>query len=178
MAKAAAFRHAVNCRDTHGLFAANGIAFNHESPRRPDTYVTRKITRAAARIARGLQTELKLGNLTARRDWGYAPEYVEGMWRALQADEPGDFLFATGKAHSVRDFLEFAFAEAGLDPERHVTTDARHLRPTEARELYGDASKAREVLGWEPETDLRGLVKILVAHDLTLADAEAAGRTT
>ena len=173
VARVAAFHHAANCREA-GLFAVNGILFNHESPRRPATFVTRKITRAAARIAVGLEDELKLGNLSARRDWGYAPEYVEGMWRSLRADSPDDYVFATGAAHSVREFLELAFAEVGLDPDRYVTTDARHLRPTEARELYGDASRAKRALGWEAKTDLRGVIRAMVAHDLREAEADAA----
>ena len=172
IARVAAFHHAENCREA-GLFAVNGILFNHESPRRPPTFVTRKITRAAARIAVGLEDELKLGNLTARRDWGYAPEYVEGMWRSLRADEPDDYVFATGTARSVREFLELAFAEVNLDPDRYVSTDARHLRPSEAKELYGDASKAKRLLGWEAKTDLRGVIRAMIAHDLREAEAEA-----
>jgi len=173
VARVAAFHHARNCRDA-GLFAVNGILFNHESPRRPPTFVTRKITRAAARIALGLDRELKLGNLSARRDWGYAPEYVEGMWRSMQVDSPDDYVFATGAAHSVREFLEMAFAEVNLDPDDYVTTDARHLRPAEARELYGDASKAKRALGWEATTDLRGVIRAMVAHDLRVEEATAA----
>ena len=142
VAKVYAYWMTRNYRDAYGLFAVNGILFNHESPRRGETFVTRKITRAVARIAAGLQDELFLGNLDARRDWGYATEYVEGMWRMLQTDEPADYVLATGTSYSVRDFVELSFAHAGLDWERHVRLDPRYLRPTEVDDLIGDAGRA------------------------------------
>ena len=176
VAKVAAYHQTVNYRESYGLFAANGILFNHESPRRGEEFVTRKITRAAGRIAAGLQDELKLGNLDARRDWGYAPEYVGAMWRMLQTDEPHDLVIATGADHGVREFLNLAFAAAGLDPDAHVSTDPRHRRPAEVHVLRGDATAARDLIGWEAETDLAGLVRIMVEHDLDLARREAAAR--
>ena len=139
-----------NYREAYGLFATNGILFNHESPRRGETFVTRKITMAVARIAAGLQDTLYMGNLDAARDWGYAKEYVEAMWRMLQADEPDDFVIATGTSYTVRDFLQIAFEHVGLDWEKHVRFDERYLRPTEVDNLIGDASKAEKVLGWKP----------------------------
>ena len=159
-----------NYREAYGLFACNGILFNHESPRRGETFVTRKITMAVARIAAGLQDELYLGNLDARRDWGYAPEYTDAMWRMLQADEPDDYVVATGTSYSVGDFVRLAFDHAGLDWERHVRFDPRYLRPTEVDDLIGDASHARDVLGWQPEVFTPELVKIMVD-----ADREALG---
>ncbi len=165
-AKVYAYWMTRNSRDAYGLFAVNGILFNHESPRRGETFVTRKITRAVARIAAGLQDELFLGNLDARRDWGYAPEYVEGMWRMLQADEPADYVLATGTSYSVRDFVELSFAHAGLDWERHVRLDPRYLRPTEVDDLVGDASRARDRLGWEAKVLTPELVRIMVDADV------------
>jgi GDPmannose 4,6-dehydratase len=169
-AKVYAYWMTRNYRDAYGLFAVNGILFNHESPRRGETFVTRKITRAVARIAAGVQDELFLGNLDARRDWGYAPEYVEGMWRMLQADEPADYVLATGTSYSVRDFVELSFAHAGLDWEKHVRLDPRYLRPTEVDDLIGDASRARDQLGWEAKVHTPELVRIMVD-----ADREALG---
>jgi GDPmannose 4,6-dehydratase len=154
-----------NYREAYGLFACNGILFNHESPRRGETFVTRKITTAVARIAAGLQSELYLGNLDARRDWGYAPEYTDAMWRMLQADEPGDYVIATGTSYSVGDFVRMAFEHAGLDWEKHVKFDPRYLRPTEVDDLIGDASKAKELLGWQVQTYTPELVKIMVDAD-------------
>ncbi len=164
-AKVYAYWMTRNYRDAYGLYAVNGILFNHESPRRGETFVTRKITRAVARIAAGLQDELFLGNLDARRDWGYAPEYAEGMWRMLQADEPNDYVLATGTSYSVRDFVELAFAHAGLDWEQHVRIDPRYLRPTEVDDLVGDASRAKERLGWEAKVNTPELVRIMVDAD-------------
>ena len=154
-----------NYREAYGLFACNGILFNHESPRRGETFVTRKITMAVARIAAGLQDELYLGNLDARRDWGYAPEFTDAMWRMLQADEPGDYVVATGTSYSVGDFVRMAFEHAGLDWEKHVKFDPRYLRPTEVDDLIGDASKAKELLGWQAQTYTPELVKIMVDAD-------------
>jgi GDPmannose 4,6-dehydratase len=154
VAKVAAFWAAVNYREAYGMFASNGILFNHESERRGETFVTRKITRAVARIKHGLQEKLYLGNLDAKRDWGYAPDYVEAMWLMLQADEPADYVIATGEMHSVREFLELSFARAGLDWQAHVEIDPRYFRPSEVDALQGDASKARELLGWRPRHSL------------------------
>jgi GDPmannose 4,6-dehydratase len=147
------------------MFTVNGILFNHESPRRGETFVTRKITRAAARIAAGLQKELYLGNLDAVRDWGYAPEYVEAMWRMLQADEPTDYVVATGAANTVRDFLQYSFEHVGLEWEKHVRFDDRYLRPSEVDALIGDASKAEQVLGWKPTVLPEDLARIMVDAD-------------
>ena len=154
-----------NYREAYGLFACNGILFNHESPRRGETFVTRKITMAVARIAAGLQDELYLGNLDARRDWGYAPEYTDAMWRMLQADEPNDYVVATGTSYSVGDFVRMAFEHAGLEWEKHVKFDPRYLRPTEVDDLIGDASRAKELLGWQAQTYTPELVKIMVDAD-------------
>ena len=154
-----------NYREAYGLFACNGILFNHESPRRGETFVTRKITMAVARIAAGLQSELYLGNLDARRDWGYAPEYTDAMWRMLQADEPNDYVVATGTSYSVGDFVRMAFEHAGLDWEKYVRFDPRYLRPTEVDDLIGDASRAKEILGWQAQTYTPELVKIMVDAD-------------
>lgn len=175
IAKAAAYWTTVNYRDAYGLFATNGILFNHESPRRGETFVIRKITRAAARIKAGLEEKLFLGNLDARRDWGYAPEYVEAMWRMLQLDEPDDFVIATGESHSVREAVEIAFARAGLDPAEHVEVDTRYYRPTEVDDLRGDASKARRELGWEPKVGFRELVELMVDADLEAAGVSPGG---
>ena len=160
-----------NYREAYGLFACNGILFNHESPRRGETFVTRKITMAVARIAAGLQDVLYLGNLDARRDWGYAPEYADAMWRMLQADEPADYVVATGTSYSVGDFVRMAFEHAGLDWEKHVKFDPRYLRPTEVDDLIGDATKAKDVLGWQAQTFTPELVKIMVDADRERLDA-------
>ncbi len=165
-AKVFAFWQTVNYREAYDLFCANGILFNHESPRRGEDFVTRKITLAAARIKLGLQEKLTLGNLQARRDWGFAGDYVRAMWAMLQADEPDDFVVATGQNHSVEDFLNAAFAAVDLDWHDHVETDPRFLRPSEVDDLRGDASKARRVLGWEPTVDFEGLARMMVEHDL------------
>lgn len=159
-----------NYRDAYGLFASNGILFNHESPRRGETFVTRKITKAVARISRGLQTELYLGNLDARRDWGYAPEYVLAMWKILQADSPDDFVIGSGTDVSVREFLEMAFQHAGLDWEKYVRFDNRYLRPTEVDTLVADPSKAESSLNWKARVDPKELAKIMVNHDLATLD--------
>jgi GDPmannose 4,6-dehydratase len=158
-----------NYREAYGMFAVNGILFNHESPRRGETFVTRKITRAAARIKAGLDHELYLGNLDAVRDWGYAAEYVEGMWRMLQADEPGDYVLATGTAYTVRDFVQLAFEHLGLDWREHVRFDGRYLRPAEVDALIGDYAKAEVELGWKPGVQVPELVRIMV--DADYADA-------
>ncbi|MBY6349116.1 GDP-mannose 4,6-dehydratase [Rhodococcoides corynebacterioides] len=161
-----------NYREAYGLFAVNGILFNHESPRRGETFVTRKITRAVARIKAGLENDLYMGNLDAVRDWGYAPEYVEGMWRMLQADEPDDYVLATGGNYSVRDFLTTAFEHAGLDWEKHVKFDERYLRPTEVDALVGDAGKAERILGWKPSVHTPDLAKIMVDADIAALEHE------
>ncbi len=153
-------------RGAYGLYACSGIAYNHESPRRGENFVTRKISLAAARIKRGLQSELSLGNLDARRDWGYAPEYVEGMWRMLQQDQPDDYVFATGTTHSVEDFLAAAFGSVGLEWRDHVKLDPRFVRPAEVAQLVGDARKARTQLGWVPQTTMHGVAELMVAADL------------
>lgn len=165
-AKVYSYWMARNYREAYGLFAVNGILFNHESPRRGETFVTRKITRAAARIKSGLQDELYLGNLDARRDWGYAPEYVVAMWQMLQQDEATDYVVATGTDHSVRDFVQFAFEHVGLDWEKYVRTDSNYLRPTEVDSLVGDASLAEETFGWKATVHPRELARIMVDHDL------------
>lgn len=157
-----------NYREAYGLHAVNGILFNHESPRRGETFVTRKITRAVARIKQGLQHELYLGNLDARRDWGYAPEYVVAMWKMLQVDEPEDFVVATGTDFSVKDFVKIAFEAANLNWENHVRFDDRYLRPTEVDALVGDATKAAQKLGWRYETSPEKLAQIMVEHDIKL----------
>ena len=147
------------------MFACNGILFNHESPRRGETFVTRKITQAVARIAAGMQDFLYLGNLDAKRDWGYAKEYVEAMWRMLQQDDPDDYVIATGETHSVREFLEEAFGHVGLRWEDYVKQDPRYMRPAEVDMLLGDGTKAREKLGWTPQTTFRDLVRLMVDAD-------------
>jgi len=156
----------VNYREAYGLHASNGILFNHESPRRGETFVTRKITRAVARIKHGLQQEVYLGNLDARRDWGYARDFVEAMWLMMQQDEPDDYVVATGETHSVREFAEEAFDYAGLDWEKHVRHDPRYHRPTEVDVLLGDAQKARDKLGWRPQVTFKELVHLMVDADL------------
>ncbi|MFG2191323.1 GDP-mannose 4,6-dehydratase [Streptomyces sp. NPDC048639] len=165
----------VNYREAYGLFAVNGILFNHESPRRGETFVTRKITRAVARIKAGLQDRLYLGNLDAVRDWGYAPEYVEAMWLMLQRDEPDDYVVATGEAGSVRDFLETAFAAADLDWAKYVRFDPKYERPSEVDALIGDASKAESLLSWKPEVKWPELARIMVDADVSRLDAELSG---
>jgi GDPmannose 4,6-dehydratase len=166
ISKVFAHQMTIQYRDAYGLFASNGILFNHESPRRGPTFVTRKVTRAVAGILAGTLDKLYLGNLDARRDWGYAPEYVDAMWRMLQHDEPGEFVVATGEMHTVREFVELAFSLVGLDWTDHVAIDPRYFRPTEVDELCGDATKAREVLGWQPTTSFAELVRIMLAADL------------
>ena len=163
----------VNYRESYNLHASSGILFNHESPRRGETFVTRKITRAATRIKLGLQESIYLGNLDAKRDWGYAKEYVEMMWLMLQQDTPGDYVVATHEAHSVKEFCEEAFGLLGLDWEKHVQYDQRYERPAEVDLLIGDPAKARKQLGWEPKVKFKELVKIMIAHDLELAKREA-----
>jgi GDPmannose 4,6-dehydratase len=162
----------VNYREAYGLHAVNGILFNHESERRGETFVTRKITRAATRISLGLQEKLYLGNLEAKRDWGHAEDYVEAMWLMLRHDTPEDFVIATGETYTVREFAEKVFAYVGLDWERYVEIDARYFRPTEVRVLQGDATRAREVLGWEPRVRIDQLVSRMVEFDLELARQE------
>lgn len=171
-AKAYAYHITVNYRESYGLFACNGILFNHESERRGETFVSRKITRAATRIKLGLQKRLYLGNLDARRDWGHAKDYVEAMWLMLQAGEADDYVIATGETHSVREFLSEAFGCLDLDWKEYVETDPRYYRPAEVDLLLGDASKARRVLGWEPKITFKQLVRIMVDHDLELARLE------
>lgn len=161
-----------NYREGYGLFAVNGILFNHESPRRGETFVTRKITRAVARIKAGQQDVLYMGNLDAVRDWGYAPEYVEAMWRMLQVDEPDDYVVATGTDYTVRDFLQFSFEHAGLDWEKFVRFDERYLRPTEVDALVGDSSRAQTKLGWIPKTLTPELAKIMVDADIESLESE------
>jgi GDPmannose 4,6-dehydratase len=166
VAKVFSYWATVNYRESYGLCASNGIMFNHESPRRGETFVTRKISRAVAAIKHGLQKELFLGNLDAKRDWGYAPEYVEAMWRILQVDEGDDFVLATGETHSVREFVEAAFAYADLDWKQFVRHDPRYERPAEVDVLFGDASKAKKILGWEPKVRFHELVRIMVGADM------------
>jgi GDPmannose 4,6-dehydratase len=156
----------VNYREGYDLFACSGILFNHESPRRGETFVTRKISRAVAAIKLGLQKELYLGNMDAKRDWGYAPEYVEGMWRMLQAERPDDYVLATNETHTVKEFVEEAFAHVGLDWQKHVKYDARYERPAEVDLLIGDPAKAKKQLGWEPKVRFKELVQIMVDADV------------
>ncbi|MEA3186930.1 MAG: GDPmannose 4,6-dehydratase [Chthoniobacter sp.] len=169
-AKMFAYWATVNYRESYSMHASNGILFNHESPRRGETFVTRKITRAVARIKRGKQKDLYLGNLDAKRDWGYAKEYVEGMWRMLQQDEPQDYVLATNETHTVREFVEAAFARADLDWQEFVKYDARYERPAEVDLLIGDPAKAKANLGWEPAVRFRELVNLMVDADLRLVD--------
>ena len=176
VAKMFAYWTTVNYRESYEIFATNGILMNHESPRRGETFVTRKITRAVARIQAGLQDELYLGNLDACRDWGYAPEYVEAMWMMLQHDEPDDFVIATGESHSIREFAQLAFARVGLDWERHVKVDERYYRPAEVDFLRGNSSKAKRVLGWEPRTSFPQLVELMVDADVRLLEDTLSGR--
>ncbi len=170
VAKVFAYWATVNYRESYGMHASNGILFNHESPRRGATFVTRKITRAVARIKKGLQKDLYLGNLDAKRDWGYAPEYVEGMWRILQHDEPDDYVLATNETHTVQEFVDAAFGHAGLDPKEFVKYDARYERPSEVDLLIGSPAKAKEKLGWEPKVKFSELVKIMVDADIAELD--------
>jgi GDPmannose 4,6-dehydratase len=176
-AKVYAYWATVNYREAYGMFAVNGILFNHESPRRGETFVTRKITRAVARIKAGLQDRLYLGNLQARRDWGYAPEYVEAMWQMLQQAQPVDYVVATGESHTVQEFCELAFAHAGLDWRRYVLVDPGYYRRAEVEELCGDASRARAELGWKPQTGFDELVRLMIDADIALLQDELAGRT-
>jgi GDPmannose 4,6-dehydratase len=178
VAKIAAFWSAVNYRESYGMFVSNGILFNHESPRRGETFVTRKITRAVARIKAGLQEHVYLGNLDAARDWGYAPDFVEAMWLMVQADEPDDFVIATGEMHSVREFAELAFSHVELDWEEHVRIDERYFRPAEVDALRGDATKAREALGWEPKVKFDELVRKMVDADVATLSDQMAGKVT
>jgi GDPmannose 4,6-dehydratase len=172
VAKVYAYWATVNYRESYGMHASNGILFNHESPRRGETFVTRKITRAVARIKLGVQEDLYLGNLDAKRDWGYAKEYVEGMWRMLQQDQPDDYVLATNETHTVREFCEVAFARVGLDWKEFVKFDARYERPAEVELLIGDYAKAKRQLGWEPQTKFAGLVQLMVDADLEQAKHE------
>jgi GDPmannose 4,6-dehydratase len=176
VSKVAAYWATINYRESYGMHASNGILFNHESPRRGEGFVTRKITRAVAHIVAGLEDKLYLGNLDAKRDWGYAREYVEAMWRMLQQDQPGEYVIATGETHSVREFLEEAFGQVGLDWEKYVVMDPRYLRPTEVDLLVGDAGKAQRQLGWKPATTFKSLVKLMVQADIDLLKAHQEGR--
>jgi GDPmannose 4,6-dehydratase len=173
VSKLAAHWYGVNYREAYKMFICNGILFNHESPRRGETFVTRKVTRAVGRIKHGLQDKVYLGNLEAKRDWGFAGDFVEAMWLMMQQERPDDYVIATGAAHSVRDLCEAAFSEVGLDYTQYVEIDPRYYRPAEVDNLQGDASKAKRILGWEPKTDFRALVKMMVAHDMDLAAQEA-----
>ncbi|MDX1612511.1 MAG: GDP-mannose 4,6-dehydratase, partial [Candidatus Thermoplasmatota archaeon] len=172
VSKVAAHHYTVNYREAYDLFAVNGILFNHESPRRGERFVTRKITRALGRIHVGLQEKLFLGNLDAKRDWGHAKDYVEAMWLMLQQDEPDDYVIATGESWSVREFLDTAFQTLGYDADHYVEIDEKYFRPSEVPELRGDFSKAREALGWEPATSFEELVQEMVEHDLEKAKKE------
>jgi len=171
-AKVYAHYQVINHRESYGLFACNGILFNHESPRRGETFVTRKITRAATRIKVGLQDKLFLGNLDARRDWGFAGDYVEAMWRMLQQDTPDDYVVATGESISIRDFLGLTFGRLDLDWQKHVEIDPRYFRPAEVDHLEGDPSKSHRILGWEPKTNIQTLSAMMVDSDLKLAQKE------
>lgn len=175
-AKAYAYHITVNYRESYGLFACNGILFNHESERRGETFVSRKITRAATRIKLGLQEKLYMGNLDARRDWGYARDYVEAMWMIMNAEVPDDYVIATGETHSVREFLEKTFGYLDLEWEKYVEIDPRYFRPAEVDLLLGDPGKARRELGWAPKVSFDQLVTLMTDHDLTLAKQEAAAR--
>lgn len=172
-AKVYAFHQTVNYRESYDMFAVNGILFNHESPRRGETFVTRKITRAATRIKLGLQEKLYLGNLEAKRDWGYAKDYVEGMWLMLQQSEPDDFVLATGETQTVQRFADLVFEQLELNPADYIEIDPRYFRPAEVNLLLGDASKAKEKLGWTAKTSLEELARLMVDHDLDLARKEA-----
>jgi GDPmannose 4,6-dehydratase len=171
-AKVYAYWMTRNYREAHGIFASNGILFNHESPRRGPTFVTRKISRAVARISAGLQDKLYLGNLDAVRDWGYAPEYVEAMWLMLQHDEPLDLVIATGQSNTVKDFVKLAFSEVGLEWQKYVELDPRYLRPTEVDSLIGDAALAHAELNWRHKFSVQDLAKLMVQHDLKVVSKE------
>jgi len=175
-AKVYAYWITVNYRESYDMFACNGILFNHESPRRGETFVTRKITRAVAQIVAGLQDKLYLGNLDAKRDWGYAKEYVEAMWLMLQQDKPDDYVIATNETHSIREFLDVAFGHVGLDWKKHVEIDPRYYRPAEVELLIGDYSKAKRDLGWEPKTKFSELTKLMVDADIKLLKDHREGR--
>jgi GDPmannose 4,6-dehydratase len=175
-AKVFAYWITVNYREAYGLFAVNGVLFNHESSRRGETFVSRKITRAVARIRAGLQDKLYLGNLDALRDWGYAPDYVEAMWMMVQQPQPDDFVIATGESHSVREFLDLAFGQVGLNWHEFVDIDPRYYRPAEVDHLRGDASKAQRILGWKPSVSFKQLVELMVDADIRLLEDELAGR--
>ncbi len=172
VSKLAAHWYAVNYRESYGMFIANGLLFNHESPRRGETFVTRKITRAVGRIKYGLQDTLYLGNLESRRDWGFAGDFVEGMWLMLQQEKADDYVLATGYSYSVKEFLVEAFGLVKLNWQDYVRVDSRYFRPAEVDALQGDATKAKEILGWKPKIKLKGLVKMMVEHDLKLAEQE------
>jgi GDPmannose 4,6-dehydratase len=172
-AKVYAFHQTVNYRRAYDMYASNGIMFNHESPRRGETFVTRKITRAATRIKLGLQDKLYLGNLDAKRDWGYAKDYVQAMWLILQHGEPDDFVIATGQVKSIRDFLDHAFGYLDLDWHEYVEIDPRYFRPSEVNQLLGDYSKAKRLLGWEPQINFKQLVEIMIDADIKIAENEA-----
>jgi GDPmannose 4,6-dehydratase len=176
-AKVYAYWQTVNYREAYKIFACNGILFNHESPRRGETFVTRKITRAATRIKLGLQRKLYLGNLEAKRDWGFAGDFVEAMWLMLQHDTPDDYVIATGETHSVREFLDETFSVLELDWQKYVEIDQRYFRPSEVDLLLGDASKARRVLNWQPRVSFKQLVRMMVEHDLAIAQDELAVQT-
>ena len=176
VAKVCAYWATVNYRESYDMHASNGILFNHESPRRGESFVTRKITMGVAQIKAGLQDKLALGNLDAKRDWGYAKEYVEAMWLMLQQDKPDDYVIATGETHSVREFLEESFAHVGLNWEKYVVQDARYMRPAEVDLLIGDPTKAEKQLGWKPKTKFKDLVKIMVEADIELLKAHREGR--
>ena len=176
VAKVFAYWATVNYRESYDLFASNGILFNHESPRRGETFVTRKITRAVAYIKTGLQDKLFLGNLDSKRDWGYAKEYVEAMWLMLQQEQPDDFVIATGETHTIREFCELAFHHAGLDWQKHVAFDKRYLRPAEVDILIGNPAKARRVLGWEPKVKFKELVQLMVDADIQLLADKLGGK--
>ena len=175
-AKVFAYHSTVNYREAYGLFACNGILFNHESERRGETFVTRKITRAVTRIKLGLQEKLYLGNLDAKRDWGYARDYVEAMWLMMQAERPDDYVIATGETHSVREFVEGAFSYLDLDWRDYVEIDPWYYRPSEVDVLQGDATKARRALGWEPKVSFTDLIRLMVDSDMLLARREAIER--
>jgi GDPmannose 4,6-dehydratase len=176
VSKVFAYWATVNYRESYNMFACNGILFNHESPRRGETFVTRKITRAIAYIKAGLQKKLYLGNLDAKRDWGYAKEYVEAMWLMLQQDRPDDYVIATGETHSVREFCEAAFAHAGLDWQQYVEIDQRYFRPAEVDLLIGNAAKAKKQLGWEPRTRFKDLVRLMVDADIAILEDQLKGK--
>jgi GDPmannose 4,6-dehydratase len=176
-AKLYAHWQTINYREAYGLFACTGILFNHESPRRGESFATRKVTLGAARIKEGLQKKLVMGNLEAKRDWGFAGDYVRAMWLMLQQEQPGDYVVATGESHSVRELLELAFRLVELDYRDYVEFDRKYIRPSEVDELLGEAARSRAVLGWKPEVDFHGLVRMMIDHDLELARREKYART-